>query len=257
VDPRAVIPPAVRDYLKSHPRLYDQAKRWKRRVGASDPVYRGLLRLAGEHGRPLRFVQVGANDGLRNDPIREFVIDGGWEGILVEPLPGVFELLRRNYSRAQERLRFVNAAISAPGTPALQLYTLRASFLATLGEERRLDLLRKASTEREHLLRFIDEPVDAETVIERIEVPCMSYGELLQTHAPDWDRVDLLVLDVEGHEPEILRSLQSGGIRPNAILYESEHLGEQEETIAAELRERGYRIESLAEDSLAVSVASD
>ena len=43
------------------------------------------------------FVNVGANDGVINDPIYPFIAKYGWRGIAVEPVPHVFERLRVNY----------------------------------------------------------------------------------------------------------------------------------------------------------------
>ena len=43
------------------------------------------------------FIQVGANDGLMCDPIRQFIVKHSWGGILVEPVPDYFELLKKNY----------------------------------------------------------------------------------------------------------------------------------------------------------------
>src|SRR6266481_6003650 len=58
--------------------------------------------------KDLFFIQIGANDGVSNDPLYKFVIEYGWAGILVEPLPQVFEVLRRNYAD-KPNLKFLNA----------------------------------------------------------------------------------------------------------------------------------------------------
>jgi hypothetical protein len=39
------------------------------------------------------FVQIGANNGLTDDPIRQFVTKYHWHGVLVEPQPQVFQQL--------------------------------------------------------------------------------------------------------------------------------------------------------------------
>jgi len=36
-------------------------------------------------------------DGAAYDPLHEFVARYGWRGLLVEPLPDMFEQLRRTY----------------------------------------------------------------------------------------------------------------------------------------------------------------
>src|SRR5205814_148392 len=58
-------------------------------------------------------VQIGAHDGatMGQDPLRHELLSRPWRGILVEPVPPVFERLKANY-RANPRLIFENAAIA-------------------------------------------------------------------------------------------------------------------------------------------------
>src|SRR5215831_6216681 len=43
------------------------------------------------------FIQVGANDAVRDDPLKGFVTTYGWRGILIEPVPFIFERLKSQY----------------------------------------------------------------------------------------------------------------------------------------------------------------
>ena len=56
-------------------------------------------------------LQVGANDGIMDDPVREVILALTLPAILVEPLPDKFERLRCNYSN-QPNIRFENVAVS-------------------------------------------------------------------------------------------------------------------------------------------------
>src|SRR5438552_16548503 len=59
-----------------------------------------LARVIFEFGRhhPQAFVvQVGAHDGAVVDPLRAELVYRRWRGVLVEPVPYVFERLRANY----------------------------------------------------------------------------------------------------------------------------------------------------------------
>jgi FkbM family methyltransferase len=56
------------------------------------------------------FVQIGANDGIRYDPLRPFVIQYHLKGICVEPLSDMYLKLIENYS-TEKQLLFENAAI--------------------------------------------------------------------------------------------------------------------------------------------------
>jgi FkbM family methyltransferase len=46
---------------------------------------------------PIKFVQIGANDGVRFDSLYFTVTQHRWPGLVVEPLPDIFERLRSNY----------------------------------------------------------------------------------------------------------------------------------------------------------------
>ena len=49
-------------------------------------------------GQSVRFVQIGANDGVTGDPLRELVLKHQLSGIFVEPLPDLFARLQANYA---------------------------------------------------------------------------------------------------------------------------------------------------------------
>lgn len=56
------------------------------------------------------FVQIGSNDGIKNDPLHIYIGKNGWKGILVEPDKDNFEKLRNNYSHVNG-LIFENVGI--------------------------------------------------------------------------------------------------------------------------------------------------
>lgn len=71
-----------------------------------------LLRTKVSPERPdFFFVQIGANNGLTDDPLRQFVTKHHWHGVLVEPQPQVFQQLLKNYEQ-EKQLAFENAAIA-------------------------------------------------------------------------------------------------------------------------------------------------
>ena len=49
-------------------------------------------------GKNVFFIQVGSNDATHNDPLRRFILERGWRGLMIEPVPHVFERLKRNYA---------------------------------------------------------------------------------------------------------------------------------------------------------------
>src|SRR5438093_1498023 len=78
---------------------------WPRRLRNAIDRWRLVRRLAGR--RLLRafaaeypnafFIEIGSNDGEHDDHLRPFILSRPWSGIMVEPVPYVFERLRRNY----------------------------------------------------------------------------------------------------------------------------------------------------------------
>jgi len=180
------------------------------------------------------------------------VVGHRWSGLLVEPLPGVFELLKRNYRRVpEERLTFVNAAVVAgPGGP-LTFWTIAPAALDRLGLEARLGYLRKSSLDREQVVQWVDGTTVTEADVVGVTVPSLSFSQLLERH---WDEreVHLVVIDAEGYDLAVLRSIDFEHHAPEAVLYESKHLGEGEAVARELLEDHGYDVTRLGEDTGAV-----
>jgi len=61
-------------------------------------------------------------------------------------------------------------------------------------------------------------------------------------------RIDLLVIDTEGHDSEILRSLDFTRFRPVLLMFEHQHLSADDKTAAYALLETyGYRFQETPE----------
>ena len=199
-------------------------------------------------GRRVSFIQIGASDGLRNDPIREFIVRDSWTGVLIEPLPGVFRLLKENYAwlRGRRRLAFENVAISSSES-SLSFYTVADDILATLPLEAQLDLLRKSSCHKAHVERFVEDP----SCVVRVTVPCTSLASIVERHFGK-DPIDLLFIDAEGHEAVILKSVDFGNTRIGAIFFESQHLGQERVSLFQYLTSHGFTIHEIENDAFAV-----
>jgi FkbM family methyltransferase len=239
----------VADFFRARPALYDFARQARLHlIGPTSRIGKQLDRYARANSGNFSFLQIGASDGLRNDPVRDFVVRDRWGGVLVEPLPDVFPLLEKNYARLAKRgnLRFVNAAVSSRSA-SLPFYTFQKSFLSAKPLEGRLHLLRKASFDRTQVLAF----AGREENIAVIVVPCIGIRDLLAKHFPE-GRLSLLALDVEGHEQEILAEIDFAAIQIGAILFETWNLGERRDAVFGLLRENGYRIDEAEGDALAI-----
>jgi FkbM family methyltransferase len=168
------------------------------------------------------FVNIGASDGVSNDPIHPFVLRFGWRGLLVEPVPHVFELelLRANYA-GFSGMRFENAIVAATPRPLFFFpedycrthpWARQASSLD--GERIRWAL---AHIAKENLLGGA-EIADVE-LIKSEQLPTLAPQQLLEAHSIE--RFDLLSLDAEGADLEILQGVDLLGLGVRAVVVET------------------------------------
>ena len=192
---------------------------------------RYLELLMAHYGKPddeIFFVQIGAFDGITNDPLYDLVRARKWRGILVEPQPDAFEKLKQNYA-GQEGLVFENGAVGATDGE-LTLYTRTSG-----GTE-------VASSEKE----LVAKPGHRADGIRALTVPCWTVRTLLERH--DATSVDLLQIDAEGLDFEIIKAIDFDSVAPPIIRFEHTIIsGSDFNACLAYLAERGYRF--LLEDT--------
>lgn len=193
-----------------------------------------IRRLGDGDRRPLTVVQIGANDGVHADPIRDAILTRGWVGALVEPQPDLFRRLRANYEGVPG-LRFVQAAVG-PADGVATMYTFEPrdgdpDWSGALGSFR-----------REVVLSHAGSIPDLEERLEELAVPVMTWASLLRELGTP--AVDLLHTDTEGYDLEILRQVDLTGERaPRYLLYEVKHLDKGElAAFRRTLSGNGYRV---------------
>jgi FkbM family methyltransferase len=154
------------------------------------------------------FVQIGANDGVFGDPIRDFVTRTGVAGLAVEPLQDFFRQLVANY-RGFPRVKPVNVALHASAR-SMQLHRVDAS----RGERLPGWTQGIASFKESHhaINRVPDDVMVTETVA------CVTLTELLEQHQVR--AVDLLQIDTEGYDSEIIKMIDFARCRPAIIRFE-------------------------------------
>ena len=232
----------IKEKIRRNLRPYPSTLGWARRIGRVfgltsriDIDY--IFDLANRRGRDVFFLQVGANDGLMDDPIHFLVRKYGWWGVLLEPDPQLFERLKENYSGVDGPI-LVNAALS-PINGKTTFYRIRMdekmpNWCALLG-----------SFWREVILSNKNDVPEIETHIVEDRIESISFHSLVARYKPP--RIDLIVIDTEGYDLEILRQLDLIRFRPDLIVYEHKHLNERERTIAADLLiANGYSVQSTA-----------
>jgi FkbM family methyltransferase len=202
-----------------------------------------LDRIPSSRGPDFQLIQIGANDGCSNDPVRKYVREFGWSGLLVEPIPSVFEKLTETY-RGIPNIKLENCAVaSVDGT--VSLYRVRPDAgLPTYAQE-------LASFDKRIILKQRRTVPDIARHISTINVPAKSVRSLFEQHAIR--RVNLLVSDTEGFDYEVLKMVFETQVLPDIILFEWTHLRHVEKIDCARLLvERGYCYMSIERDTLAV-----
>jgi FkbM family methyltransferase len=188
------------------------------------------------------FVQIGAYDGVAGDPIHPLVVaNPGWCGVLIEPQPDAFARLKQNYAGQNNRLHFFNVAVSeVPGFR--DLYAIDPT------ERERLRLpewcAEITSFDPEHLRRHFP---CAMAVSQRVKVITFADAAAMLPGG----RVDLVVLDVEGHERAILETIDWDAHQVTFVMFEHKHMSSQDWRAADMiLTQRGFTLKQFGRDAI-------
>ena len=180
------------------------------------------------------FVQIGSNDGKKNDPLHRYIIKNGWKGILVEPDPSNFEKLQSNYSQASG-LIFENLGI-APERGEMLFYKINQitddepAWYDQVGSFDKSTFTKNISYGQELEKRMITETL-----------PVITFDDLLQKNK--FGKVDLLHTDTEGFDYKILRSINFAEHEIKLVIFEGEWMTQFElSEIIQYLRKHNYRI---------------
>lgn len=178
----------------------------------------GMVRALSMDFRTVRFVQIGSNDGKVGDPLRARIVEGGWRGVLVEPIRPIFERLRQSYAGIPH-VSFECAAISAQAGVAT-FYSLAEPTPDEIGKlPDWYDQI--GSFDREHLLRHAPKIPDIESRIRPLKVSCLTFSDLCEKHG--LQDLDVLHIDAEGHDLTILSAVDLARWRPKIVIFESKH----------------------------------
>lgn len=197
--------------------------------------------------RKWTIMQVGANDGITDDPVNGFAMRYKEETALtlIEPQNDISEKLRSTYSD-HPQVNIANIAIG-PGS-RLSLFRIRpelsqyyrgimASGVTSSNrayvEQKALKLLPEKVRNREAM--------EGRPLVSQIDVPCMNLVEAWQLHGHG-GLVDWLQIDVEGFDDKVIMDGGIQEIKPLIINYEVSHLGsERHAELSAFLDAAGYR----------------
>lgn len=174
------------------------------------------------------FVEVGANNGYTGDPIHPFITKYNLRGICVEPQPDVFKKLQETY-REYPNVKCISALIGEKLAP---FYVIKEKIFSendwmlmsgafSFNKEILKGSLKKKIQTKEilPLVRL----KDLEDYIQEVVLPLISFAELIK----DLKKIDVLVIDAEGYDYEILKTLDFKRFDPQIINLESRHFSDK------------------------------
>lgn len=164
------------------------------------------------------YVELGANDGVSQSQTKYLEVYSGWHGVLIEPTPEIYKILKRNRSK---RNYFENSACVSFEFPHAQIPMLYSDLMtiSLSGENVITNRQLHAKEGLRHLLR-------GKKNYEFL-APAITLNEILiLSEAPSV--IDFLSLDVEGSEFEVLRGIDFKQFRFEVILIETRSIREIE-----------------------------
>jgi FkbM family methyltransferase len=196
--------------------------------------------------KPSPFVlQVGAMDGIMFDPMHPLLVEGGWRGLLIEPLPDMFRALQKTYAAFPD-LQLLNCAI-ADHDGILKLYRLDPAAIAINGLPPEALGVTTARTDRGFLTRKdYMERLAAHT--RTVEVPCCTLPHVLAVQ--NIAELDVIVIDTEGYDWLIVRQLDLKRYNPPLVCLEYSNLnGDEMQACCMHFITHGYNLGVCREDS--------
>ncbi len=244
----------ARRFVPRHSSLGDRLRRARHRLvrpGPNRPI-EAVIDAFGRSHPEARFVQVGSHDGVSFDPICTQVRTRPWTGIMIEPVPYLFDRLQVHFGD-NRRVRLENSAISdRPGPQPFYVLAEDPDPDGT-GLPGWYDAL--GSFRRDVLVSHRDVIPDIEDRVQVIDVPCLTFDAVCAKHG--LDEVDLVHIDTEGFDYEVIKLIDLDRWHPAALLYEHVHLApEDRAAAAAHLEAHGYALLSDAMDTLSVHTSA-
>ncbi len=200
-----------------------------------DPIDKYLIEFSKTH-KNIKFIQIGANDGISFDPVYKYVQEYNWSGILIEPLKPYFEELKKNYDKFKNRqLHFENCAISDKAGMDTMYFIANLS-----GKEKDYEILKAiGSFDKKHLLKYIENRKNLE--VKAVEITVNTLDDIIEKY--HYHDFNILVIDTEGHDFKIIRSLDFEKVHPDVIIYEHIHLNEGDKNMCSGLlNSKRYRL---------------
>lgn len=200
------------------------------------------------------FVNLGANDGITNDSIYDFIEPFQMKGIAVEPIDAAYQKLCANYSRFSdvicERAAIYQGKI-------LPIYRLQDEILAehpvltqASGMDMQrivagLEIFRSGNFDSSLYKKIHRDAIDHSVAIENLlvvdeNVVYMTFEELMEKYKVK--KIDFLDIDIEGYDFDVFMSIDFLQWRPKVMIIETKPFtSEQTVIFSRKIKESGYK----------------
>ena len=181
------------------------------------------------------FIQIGAGDGVAGDSIYEELLEyEHWSGIMVEPVPHLHEKSKQNFKNIND-ITYINSAISESGGP-MTFYSCTPicphSGLSGFSK----DHILKHARARPDKFSCIE--TDFSDHFNEVLIPTITFRDLLKEN--NVSHIDLLIIDAEGYDFKILKTIDFNIVTPSIIMYEHIHINDASTQIF--LKGQGYKV---------------
>ena len=186
-------------------------------------------------------IEIGANDGIIASKTRKLITTKKWKGILIEPVPYYFAKLQQNY-KGYDDLILLNIAISQKESTNT-IYKIDPSYLPPNHYGHGV-----SSFNRKHagIIRLEKEFGTKAVLSDKVQAYPIS--KIIKEH--NVKKIDLMVIDTEGHDFNVIKSIDFDHIRPTTLIYENKHLHTKNAVCEKYLRDKGYKIKRGRNDTI-------
>ena len=192
-------------------------------------------------------IVIGAHTGFW---LKDEITKAKGKKLLVEPVPYNLLELRQNTKNIQN-IFIEESAISNKDEKKL-FYSIKRSSINKLKKHWASGI---GSFDKEHILNHKSKRFDVSDLdIDELSINCLSFSSLLSKYGVT--NVEKLIMDVEGYEYNLLKSINYDSVKIKKILFEKKHFdgtfkeGNKLEEIVNLLKEKGYKIKKIDTENL-------
>jgi FkbM family methyltransferase len=192
---------------------------------------------------PIQLIQVGANDGVREDNVVGIIDKFPCRALLVEPQPHAFGALQERYKNYDNVILEQKPISSKRGVLEF--------FMSSKPEQSEI-----TSTSKEHVEKHLAtynarEASGTPAKVTSVVLDCTTIPDLAKKHR--FEKIDIMTSDTEGMDYEIVGSVLDSGLDVGVLHFEIANMtSAQLRDISVRLKDAGYLLAQAGFDFMAV-----